>query len=119
MDGDRRPRAISNALRTWMAGRTYPELFADVFGSNEIAPARMAIAMASCERKLNSTQPPIDQQFAGQQGPAALEQQGQCVFVAYEEARGRGAYNNIGIAAITRQNRAKTGRSKAGSCLTD
>jgi cytochrome c peroxidase len=73
--------AIPSVLTAWIAGRDYPALFNEAFGSNDITPARIAMAIASYERTLNSTQAPIDQQFAGQQVLTALELQGQQVFI--------------------------------------
>ena len=74
--------SIPSALVNWIAGRDYPTLFAETFGSNDITPARIAMAIASYERTLNATQTPIDLQFAGQQVLTQLEQQGQQIFVA-------------------------------------
>lgn len=80
-----RPMALASsipaALVSWINGRGYPALFGEVFGSNDITPARIAMAIASYERTLNSTQAPIDQQFAGQQVLTTLELQGQQVFI--------------------------------------
>ncbi len=81
-----RPLALANnipaALLAWINGRGYPALFAESFGTAEVSPARIALAMASYERTLNATQTPIDQQFAGQQVLTQLELDGQQVFVA-------------------------------------
>jgi len=74
--------ALPNALASWIAGRDYPALFNEAFGSAELTPARIAMAIASYERTLNSNQAPIDQQFAGNPVLTPLEQQGQQVFVA-------------------------------------
>lgn len=83
---DAQPLALASsipaALQSWIAGRSYPALFAEVFGSSEVTPARIVMAIASYERTLNSTQAPIDQQFAGQQVLTQLELDGQAVFIA-------------------------------------
>lgn len=74
---------IPAALRAWIGNRDYPTLFAEAFGSDEITPARIAMAMASYQRSLFSDQAPIDAFFAGQ--PMALtpqEAQGQQLFGA-------------------------------------
>ncbi len=80
-----RPLALANnipsALQTWINGRSYPALFAEVFGTGEVTPARIAMAMASYQRTLNATQTPIDQQFAGQQVLTQQELDGQQVFI--------------------------------------
>ncbi len=80
-----RPLALADsipaALSAWIGGRDYPALFNEVFGTPETTPARVAMAMASYERSLNSTQAPIDQQFAGQQVLTQQELAGQQVFI--------------------------------------
>ncbi|MFN0112089.1 MAG: cytochrome c peroxidase [Blastocatellia bacterium] len=52
--------SIPAALTAWIDGRTYPELFAEAFGSSEVTPARIAMAIATYERTLNSDRAPID-----------------------------------------------------------
>ena len=75
--------AIPQALLDWIAGRDYAALFAEAFGDPAISPARMALAMASYQRTLVTTQAPIDQFFAGQPGAlTTLEQQGLQTFNA-------------------------------------
>ncbi len=74
---------VPSTLRAWIGGRGYPALFAEVYGSAEITPTRIAMAMASYQRALFSDQAPIDDFFAGQ--PMALtpqEAQGQQLFGA-------------------------------------
>lgn len=72
---------IPQTLLDWIAGRDYPALFAEAFGSAEITPARIAFAMASYQRTLFSNQAPIDAFFGGQtQALTAQEQQGLQVF---------------------------------------
>ena len=73
---------VPTALSTWIAGRTYPELFADVFGSPEPTAARIAMAIASYERSLVSTQTPFDSENGGTPSLTDLERQGRQVFVA-------------------------------------
>jgi cytochrome c peroxidase len=73
--------AVPAALANWIAGRGYPQLFQDVFGSPGVTPVRIAEAIASYERTLWTGQAPIDAFFGGQAG--ALTQQelaGQAVF---------------------------------------
>lgn len=53
---------IPPALASWIAGRDYPALFAEVFGSSEVTPARIAMAIASYERSLVANQTPHDLQ---------------------------------------------------------
>lgn len=52
--------AVPAALTSWISGRSYPELFTEAFGSAEVTPARIAMAIATYERTLYSDQAPID-----------------------------------------------------------
>lgn len=85
-----RPLALSpsipQALQTWIGGRSYPELFLEAFGSAEVSPARIAMAIASFERSTFSDQTPWDQDV---QGIAAL---------TAAEIRGRQLFNSGAIA---------------------
>lgn len=47
-------------LTAWIGGRSYPELFTEAFGSAEVTPVRIAMAIATFERTLNSDQTPSD-----------------------------------------------------------
>jgi cytochrome c peroxidase len=51
---------VPAALTNWIDGRSYAELFTEAFGSAEITPARIALAIATFERTLNSEQTPLD-----------------------------------------------------------
>jgi cytochrome c peroxidase len=51
---------IPNGLRTWIGNRTYPELFEEAFGTNDVTPSRIAMAIATHERTLISDQTPLD-----------------------------------------------------------
>lgn len=73
--------AVPASIATWINGRAYPALFNEVFGSSEITAARIAMAIASYERTLVSTQAPIDAVFAGTGTLTPQEQQGQGVFL--------------------------------------
>jgi cytochrome c peroxidase len=72
--------SIPTALQSWIAGRTYPQLFAEAFGTSEITPVRIAFAIATYERTLYSNQAPIDSVLAGTATLTALEQQGRTLF---------------------------------------
>lgn len=52
--------SIPAALSTWMGGRSYPELFAEAFGSAEVTPVRIAQAIATYERTLYADRTPFD-----------------------------------------------------------
>jgi cytochrome c peroxidase len=83
-----RPLALSPSipapLRTWINGRNYPELFLEAFGTSEVTPTRIAMAIAAFERSLYTDRAPIDLDVAGIQplSPAAN--------------RGRGLFNQMG-----------------------
>lgn len=52
--------SIPTALATWIGDRSYPELFAEAFGSAEVTPTRIAMAIATYERTLFSDRTPVD-----------------------------------------------------------
>jgi cytochrome c peroxidase len=80
------PSMPSN-LSNWIAGRSYPELFNEVFGTSQVSATRMALAIASYERSLIANQTPHDQQLNGNQ--AAMTQ---------AELNGRQAFQQAGCA---------------------
>jgi hypothetical protein len=47
-------------LAKWINGRSYPELFQEAFGTPEVTPVRIAMAIATFERTLFSDQTPLD-----------------------------------------------------------
>ncbi len=57
--------SIPSALSSWIAGRGYPALFAEAFGTPQVTGARIAMAIASYERILISNQTPLDSMIAG------------------------------------------------------
>lgn len=73
--------AIPEGLRQWIDGRGYPELFAEAFGSAEVTPARIAMAIATFERTVYSDRTPFD---------AAISQIGP---LTQAEARGQNVFN--------------------------
>ncbi|MCC7013151.1 MAG: c-type cytochrome [Planctomycetes bacterium] len=82
-----RPLALAtNVPASWSAfvnGRSYPQIFLEVFGTNQVNAPRIAMAIAAYERTLFSNQAPIDAFFGG--NPNALTQlelQGQAVFTS-------------------------------------
>ena len=70
------------AMSTWINGRSYAELFQEAFGTAEVTPSRIALAIATFERSLYSDRAPID---LDAQGIAALTAQ---------EIRGRNIFNS-------------------------
>ncbi len=67
-------------LQNWIDGRTYTELFEEAFGTPEVTPARIAMAIATHERTLFSDQTPFDQAAQGIGSLTAAEQRGANLF---------------------------------------
>ena len=67
---------IGAQLTNYIAGRTYPQLFQEAFGTPDVTAARISMAIATYERALFSNQTPIDQQTA----LTPQEQQGAQIF---------------------------------------
>ncbi len=79
-----RPLALATnvpvALSQQIGARSYPQLFADAFGSAEITAVRLVMAIASYERTLIADQAPLDAHNAGTPSLTAQELQGQQLF---------------------------------------
>jgi len=79
-----KPLAVSPniplTMREWIGGRTYPELFAEAFGTTEVTPARIALAIGAYERTLYSDRTPVDLDAAGIANLTAAENRGRGVF---------------------------------------
>jgi len=71
---------VPTGLQNWIDGRTYPELFEEAFGTPEVTPARIAMAIATHERTLFSDQTPLDQVNQGIGTLTASEQNGSDLF---------------------------------------
>ncbi|MBS1793167.1 MAG: VCBS repeat-containing protein [Acidobacteria bacterium] len=71
---------IPTPLQTWIGGRTYPELFQEAFGTPDVTPARIAMAIGTYERTLFSDQTPVDLANAGIQPLGPVENRGRAVF---------------------------------------
>ena len=67
---------VPAGLQNWIDGRTYTELFEEAFGTPEVTPARIAMAIATHERTLFSDQTPLDQVNQGIGTLTAAEQRG-------------------------------------------
>ena len=63
------PLALSGGvtpdLAAWLNGRGYPDLFQEAFGTADVTPARIAMAIATYERTLYTDQAPIFDFLAG------------------------------------------------------
>lgn len=71
---------VPAALQTWISGRSYPELFAEVFGTPDVTPSRIAMAIATFERTLYSDRTPWDAAVSGIAPLTPAETRGQGVF---------------------------------------
>ena len=64
-----RPLALANnipsGLSAWIDGRSYAELFEEAFGTPDITPARISMAIATHERTLFSDRTPLDKWSEG------------------------------------------------------
>lgn len=80
-----RPLALASkippSLRNWIDGRSYPELFEEAFGSPEVTPARIAMAIATHERQLFSDHTPLDKWAASIEPLTKQEQDGLDIFI--------------------------------------
>jgi len=73
---------VPNGLSTWIGHRTYPELFNEAFGTSEVTPVRIAMAIATYERTLYSDRTPLDllAESSDLSVLTAAEQRGQEIF---------------------------------------
>lgn len=71
---------LPGRLATFVQGASYPDLFARVFGTPDVTPVRIVMAIATYLRTLNSDQSKYDRVLAGQIGLTPLEQLGKQVF---------------------------------------
>lgn len=76
---------IPRPLKRWLNGRTYPELFQEVFGSPEVTASRVVMAIATYERTLYSNQTPFDQILAGAPIEEVLTEQEQLGWQVFNE----------------------------------
>ncbi len=99
---------IPKALSTWIGSRSYPEIFSEVFGTPDVTPARIALAIATYERTLYTDQAPVDLANAGIAPLTQQENNGRNLFVQNECAvchagsvtavtNGAGAFRYIGV----------------------
>jgi cytochrome c peroxidase len=72
--------SVPAGLQTWIGGRTYPELFNEAFGTPDVTPARIAMAIATFERSLYSDRTRADIAAGGITPLTAQEQSGRAVF---------------------------------------
>ncbi|MGZ8846383.1 MAG: cytochrome c peroxidase, partial [Pyrinomonadaceae bacterium] len=72
--------SVPAALRDWIAGRSYPELFQEAFGTTDVTPVRIAEAIATFERTLYSDRTPFDLAVQQIAPLGAAENRGQGIF---------------------------------------
>ena len=95
---------IPSGLDAWIDGRSYAELFAEAFGSPEITPARIAMAIGTHERTLFSDRTPLDRYSANIGTLTVQEEDGrdlfqalQCTFCHGGALMSDQAFNNVGV----------------------
>jgi cytochrome c peroxidase len=71
---------VPPSLSNWINGRTYPQLFEEAFGTAEVTPARIAMAIATHERILFSDQTPLDKWSSQIESLTAQEERGRQIF---------------------------------------
>jgi cytochrome c peroxidase len=72
---------IPNGLKNWIGNRTYPELFEEAFGTPDVTPARIAMAIATHERTLISDQTPLDRWATQTESLTEQEERGKNLFI--------------------------------------
>ena len=72
---------IPAGLAAWIGNRTYPELFQEAFGTTEVTPARIAMAIATHERTVFSDVTPLDRSLYGIEPLTASESNGRSIFL--------------------------------------
>ncbi|MEP6705846.1 MAG: cytochrome c peroxidase, partial [Acidobacteriota bacterium] len=96
--------SVPAGLGSWIDGRTYAELFEEAFGSPEITPARIAMAIGTHERTLFSDRTPLDRYSAGIGTLSVQEENGRDLFLALQCTFCHGgalmsdqSFNNVGV----------------------
>ena len=103
-----RPLALATnippGLGDWIDGRTYAELFQEAFGTPEVTPARIALAIGTHERTLFSDRTPLDRYSANIGTLTEQEEDGRDIFIAANCTHCHGgalmsdqAFNNVGV----------------------
>lgn len=96
---------IPTALNTWIGGRSYGELFNEAFGTADVNPTRIALAIATYERTLYTDQAPVDLANAGitpltqqeNNGRNLFVQAGQCAVCHAGEVTSDNTFRYIGV----------------------
>lgn len=95
---------IPTGLANWISDRNYPQLFEEAFGTPDVTPARIAMAIATHERTLFSDRTPFDRDLHGIQPLTAQEIRGRDLFVEHDcnfchngGLLANNAFHNIGV----------------------
>jgi cytochrome c peroxidase len=72
--------SVPAGLRSWIGGRSYPELFQEAFGTSDVTPVRIAEAIATFERTLYSDRTAFDLSVQQIAPLGAAENRGQGIF---------------------------------------
>jgi cytochrome c peroxidase len=96
--------SVPAGLKDWIGSRSYSELFEEAFGTPEVTPARIAMAIATFERTVYSDRTPFDQnvQQISQLSPAEVRGQGvfngsRCNVCHAGTLFSDNAFHNIGV----------------------
>jgi cytochrome c peroxidase len=73
--------SIPSSLGIWINGRTYPQLFEEAFGTPDVTPSRIAMAIATHERTLFSDRTPLDRWASAIEALTAQEDRGRDIYV--------------------------------------
>lgn len=95
---------VPAGLSTWIGDRTYPQLFEEAFGTPNVTPTRIAMAIATHERTLFSDQTPLDRSAAQIEPLTPLEESGRALFVQQNcnfchggALLSNASYQNVGV----------------------
>lgn len=98
---------IPSSLTNWIDGRGYPELFQEAFGTPDVTPSRIAMALATHQRTLFSDQTPLDLWSAQIEPLTQKEEAGRqifvnqnCIFCHGGALLSNATYQNIGVRPI-------------------
>nr|MCU0239825.1 c-type cytochrome [Pyrinomonadaceae bacterium] len=72
--------SIPASLQTWINNRNYPQLFQEVYGSSDVTPAKIAMAIATYQRTLFTDQTPLDKALSGIENLTPQEESGRAIF---------------------------------------
>ncbi len=113
---------IPAPLQTWIDNRSYPELFLEAFGTSDVTPTRIALAIGAYERTQFSDQTPLDLANAGITPLPANEQNGRNTFNAAQcnvchagNLLTDNTFRNIGLRPVTED----TGRFQVTGAQND